>query len=187
MPTVFIVVAVIAVILVLWAISAYNSLVRKKNYITEAWSGIDNQLKRKVNIITNLVDSIKMQTKFESDVIDKIAASRAGMLSQDKEKAMAASDEVTRVMPSVVALAESYPQLGTNQSYLKLMADIKDVEDKVTYARTRYNVCVTDYNNTIAIFPKSIIAGMFRFGPEKVFEIAAEERIDADNLRISEL
>lgn len=180
------VVIVIAVIAV-WAISSYNSLLRKKNYITEAWSGIDNQLKRKVNIITNLVDSIKMQTKFEGDMLDKIAASRSGMLSRDKETAMAANDEASRVLPSMVALAENYPQLGTNQSYLKLMEDIKDVEDKVSYARTRYNVCVTDYNNSIAIFPNSIIAGMFRFTPEKVFEIKEQERVNADNLRISEL
>ncbi len=186
MPTI-IIAGVIAVILVLWAIGAYNALVRKKNYITEAWSGIDNQLKRKVNIITNLIDSIKMQTKFENDVIDKIAASRSGMLSKNKEQAMAASDEATRILPSMVALAENYPQLGTNQSYLKLMEDIKDVEDKVAYARTRYNVCVTDYNNSIAVFPNSVLAGMFRFTPEKVFEIKPEERVNADNLRISEL
>lgn len=182
-----IIAAVVAVIIVLWAIGAYNALIRKKNYITEAWSGIDNQLKRKVNIITNLVDSIKMQTKFENEIIDKIAASRSGMLSTNKEKAMESSDEVTRILPSMVALAESYPQLGTNQSYLKLMADIKDVEDKVAYARTRYNVCVTDFNNSIAMFPGSILAGMFRFTPEKVFDIPPQERVDADNLRISEL
>ncbi len=183
----FIAAAVVAIIIVLWAVGAYNALVRKRNYITEAWSGIDNQLKRKVNIITNLVDSIKMQTKFENDIIDKIAASRSGMLSKDKEKAMEASDAVTRILPSMVALAESYPQLGTNQSYLKLMGDVKDVEDKVAYARTRYNVCVTDYNNTIAVFPNSVLAGMFRFTPEKVFEIQPQERVSADNLRISEL
>ncbi|MFA9380879.1 MAG: LemA family protein [Acetanaerobacterium sp.] len=177
----------VVVIIVLWAIGAYNSLVRKKNYITEAWSGIDNQLKRKVNIITNLVDSIKMQTKFESDIIDKIAASRAGMLSKDRGQAIAANDAATRMLPSIMALSENYPQLGTNVSYLKLMEDIKDVEDKVTYARTRYNVCVTDFNNTIAVFPGSIIAGMFHFTREKVFEIPAQDRSNADNLRISEL
>ncbi len=182
-----IIAGVIVVILVLWAIGAHNSLVRKKNYITEAWSGIDNQLKRKVNIITNLVDSIKMQTKFESDILDKIAASRAGMLSKDRGQAMEASDAATRILPSIMALTENYPQLGTNQSYLRLMEDVKDVEDKVAYARTRYNMTVTDYNNTIAVFPSSIIAGMFRFEREKVFEIAEQERINADNLRISEL
>ncbi|SDN73188.1 LemA family protein [Acetanaerobacterium elongatum] len=186
--TIFLIIGlVIVAILVIWAISAYNSMVRKKNYIREAWSGIDNQLKRKANIIPNLVDTIRMQTKFESDIIDKIAASRAGMLSKDRAEAISASDTVTRMLPSIMALSENYPQLGTNQSYLKLMEDVKDVEDKVAYARTRYNMCVIDFNNTITVFPGSIIAGMFRFAPEKVFEIEEKERNYADNLRISEL
>lgn len=186
--TIFLIIGIaIVVILIFWAVSAYNSMVRKKNYIREAWSGIDNQLKRKANIIPNLVDTIRMQTKFESDIIDKIAASRAGMLSKDRAEAISASDTVTRMLPSIMALSENYPQLGTNQSYLKLMEDVKDVEDKVAYARNRYNMCVIDFNNAITVFPGSIIAGMFRFTPEKVFEIEEKERNYADNLRISEL
>lgn len=178
---------VLIAVIILWAIAGYNSMVRKKNYIKEAWSGIDNQLKRKANIIPNLVDTIRMQTKFESDIIDKIAASRAGMLSKDHGEAMGASDAVTRMLPSIMALSENYPQLGTNQSYLKLMEDVKDVEDKVAYARTRYNMCVNDYNTFIAMFPGSVLAGLFHFTPEKVFEIEEKERNYADNLRISQL
>ena len=178
---------IVIVLLIIWFIFMYNGLVRKKNYIKEAWSSIDVQLKRKTNVLTNLVDTIKMQTKYESETLEKIVGMRAQMLSGKKDEAMAANDKVSKMIPSIMAISESYPELKSNQSYLHLMEDIKNVEDKIAYARTRYNMTVTEYNTAIQSFPTSIFAKMLGYTDEKTYEISDVEREYSDNLRISEL
>ncbi len=178
---------IIIVLLVIWFIFMYNGLVKKKNYIKEAWASIDVQLKRKTNVLKNLVDTIKMQTKYESETLEKIIGMRSQMLSGDKSEAMEANDMISKMIPSIVAVSESYPELKSNQSFLHLMDDIKNVEDKIAYARTRYNTTVVDYNATVQTFPTLIIAGMFGFKTEKTYEISQEERESADDIRISEI
>ncbi len=178
---------IIVVILIVAVISLYNGLVRKRNYIKEAWSSIDVQLKLKSNVLTNLVDTIKMQTKYESETLEKIVSLRAQLLSSNKGEAMKANDTVSKMVPSLFAMSESYPELKSNQSFLKLMEDIKNVEDKIAYARTRYNKTVTEYNTSIQSFPTSILASMFGFRAEETYEISDVEREYSDNLRISQL
>lgn len=178
---------IIIVLLVIWLIGTYNSLIRKKNYIKEAWASIDVQLKRKTNILTNLVDTIKMQTKYESETLEKIIGMRSKLLSSNKDEAMEANDYVTKMIPSIMAVSESYPELKSNQSFLRLMDDIKNVEDKIAYARTRYNTVVVEYNTAVQSFPASIVASMFGHKAESTYEISNTEREQSDNLRISEL
>lgn len=178
---------IIIVVLVVAIILLYNGLIKKKNYIQEAWSSIDVQLKRKTNIITNLVDTIKMQTKYESETLEKIIGMRVKMSSANKGEAMKANDEISKMIPSLYAVSESYPELKSNQSFLHLMEDVKNVEDKIAYARTRYNMTVTNYNNAIMTFPSSIIANMLGFKKEQTYEISDVEREYSDNLRVSQL
>lgn len=178
---------VVAVIIVLWWISTMNRFRRLKVTISEAWSGIDVQLKRKANIIPNLVDTLKMQMDFESKVLTELTAARSGLTSGNRAEAIAASDKISSMLPSIRATAESYPALGTNQSFLKLMEDIRDCEDKITYARNRYNMTVARYNTDIVMIPASIVAGVMHLTAEEMFEISAQARDDADNMRISKL
>lgn len=178
---------IIVVLLVLWWISVSNRFRRLKISIQEAWSGIDVQLKRKANIIPNLVDSLKMQMNFESEVLTKLTAARSGLTSGNRAEAMAASDQVSSLLPSIHAVAESYPTLGTNQSFLTMMADIKDCEDKIAYARNRYNMTVARYNTDIVMFPASIVANAMHLQQEEMFEISDAARNDADSMRISQL
>ena len=178
---------VVIAVIVLWWISAFNSLNRLKVAITEAWSGIDVQLKRKANIIPNLVDTLKMQMNFESKLLTDLTAARSGLTSGDRAEAMAASDKISAMLPQIRATAENYPQLGTNASFLKLMEDIRDCEDKIAYARNRYNMTVARFNMEIVQFPTNIPAGVHHFTKEQLFEITAEARQDADDMRISKL
>lgn len=177
----------IIILIVIWFIFIYNGLVRKKNYIREAWASIDVQLKRKINILTNLVDTIKMQTKYESETLEKIIGMRAKMLSDSKNEAMEANDKISKMIPSIMAISESYPELKSNQSFLHLMDDVKNVEDKIAYARTRYNTVVVDYNTAVQSFPASIVGKLFGYITENTYEISDTERVQSDNLRISEL
>lgn len=178
---------VLAVIIILWWISTVNTFRRMKISIQEAWSGIDVQLKRKSNIIPNLVDTLKMQMDFESKVLTDLTAARSGLISGNRAEAMAASDKISAMLPSIRATAESYPELGTNQSFLKLMEDIRDCEDKITYARNRYNMTVARYNMDIVMIPGSIVASAMHLSAEEMFEISQQSREDADNMRISKL
>ena len=178
---------VVLVIIVLWWISTMNSFRRLKVAIQEAWSGIDVQLKRKANIIPNLVDTLRMQMDFESKVLTDLTSARSGLMSGNRAEAMAASDKINSMLPSIRATAESYPSLGTNQSFLRLMEDIRDCEDKITYARNRYNMTVGKYNADIIMFPGSIVSGMMHLTAEPMFEISAQAREEADNMRISKL
>lgn len=180
-------IAALAIIIILWWISTVNSFRRLKVAIQESWSGIDVQLKRKANIIPNLVDTLKMQMNFESKVLTDLTAARSGLTSSDRAEAMAASDKITSMLPTIRATAESYPELGTNQSFLKLMEDIRDCEDKITYARNRYNMTVARYNMDIVMIPASIVASAMHLTAEEMFEISKQAREDADNMRISKL
>jgi len=177
----------VVVIVILWYVATYNNLRRMKVFIQEAWSGIDVQLKRKANIIPNLVDTLKMQMKFEEGVLTKLTEARAGLTSSNRAEAMKANDEVTRLLPSINAVAEAYPELGTNKSFLQMMGDIRDCEDKVAFARNRYNIAVSRFNMEIATIPSNMVAGMMGLQAEQMFEIEDAARKDADNLRISNL
>ena len=177
----------VVILIALWWIGAFNSLNRLKVAITEAWSGIDVQLKRKANIIPNLVDTLKMQMNFESSLLTELTAARSGLVGSDRAEAMAASDKITAMLPQIRATAENYPQLGTNASFLKLMEDIRDCEDKIAYARNRYNMTVARFNMEIVQFPTNIPASVHHFTQEQLFEITAAARQDADEMRISKL
>ena len=178
---------VIAVLIVLWWFGTMNRFRRLKIAIQEAWAGIDVQLKRKANIIPNLVDTLKMQMNFEEKVLTELTEARAGLTGGDRAAAMAASDKIASIIPSISAVAENYPELGTNKSFLQLMSDIRDCEDKIAYARNRYNMTTARYNMDIVMIPASIVASFMHLQPEEMFEISQEARKDADNMRISQL
>ena len=152
----WIIAGVVVAIIVLWYIGTMNKFRRLKIAIEESWAGIDVQLKRKANIIPNLVDALKMQMNFEEKVLTELTAARTGLTSSDRGEAMAASDKISALIPTIRATAENYPQLGTNNSFLQLMSDIRDCEDKITYARNRYNMTTARYNMEIVMIPFAI-------------------------------
>ena len=182
-----IIAGVVVAVIVLWYIGTMNKFRRLKIAIEESWAGIDVQLKRKANIIPNLVDALKMQMNFEEKVLTELTAARTGLVSNDRSEAMAASDKISAMLPSIRATAENYPQLGTNQSFLQLMSDIRDCEDKITYARNRYNMTTARYNMEIVMIPASIVASQMGLQKENLYEISQNQRDDADNMRISQL
>lgn len=186
MTALFIILGIVA-ILVIAAIVMYNGLVSKKMNVTEAWSGIDVQLKRKGNVIPNLVDTIKMQTNYEGDLLEKLTKARTGITQGTNGERLASNDAMGGLMKSVYAVAENYPQLGANDSFRKMMEQVADCEDKITYARNRYNISVSVYNTAVKTFPGNIFAGLFGFKAEEFFEISQENREDIDNMRIKDI
>lgn len=183
----WIIAGVVVLLIVFWYFGTMNKFRRLKIAIEESWAGIDVQLKRKANIIPNLVDTLKMQMNFEEKVLSELTAARTGLVSSNRAEAMEASDKIASLIPSIRATAENYPQLGTNQSFLQLMSDIRDCEDKIAYARNRYNMTTARYNMEIVMIPASIVASQMGLQKEELYEISQTLRDDTDNMRISKL
>lgn len=155
-----------------WVVFAYNRLVRHANLVREAWSGIDVQLKRRHNLIPNLVEVVKGYTRFERDVLGEIAALRSRAIEdrpikdrQDNENALSDS------LKTIIALAEDYPQLVANHSYLDLQNQLCEIEDRLQMARRYYNGTVRDYNIRVESFPSNLVAGACGFKVADFFEI----------------
>lgn len=183
---------VLAIILLLalavgWAIFTFNGLTKLQFQITEAWAAIDVCLKRKANILQNMVDTIHMQTQYEGGVLVKVAMARSGMLKGDRSGRMRANSRLGRLLPSLYAVMEQYPQLGANASFEKLLHEIADCEDKILYLRRRYNLLVAAYRFRRTAFPSRIVAARMQLEEFEMADLPAGERAQADDLRIGKV
>ena len=167
---VLIIVLVIAVLLGLFAVTAYNSLVRLNQQAGEAWSDITVQLKRRYDLIPNLVNTVKGYAAHESGVFEKVTAARANAISAQGVAATAAAEnQFSQTMKSLFAVAEAYPDLKASQNFQDLQAEITDTEDKIQASRRFYNGVVRDFNTKRKVFPTNIFAGMLGFKADKEF------------------
>ena len=177
MPTWLIIVLAIVVVIVLWVISSYNTLVRLRNRVRDQWAQIDVQLKRRFDLIPNLVETVKGYTKHESETLENVVKARNTYLSATTPEAqMEANGELTQAISKLFALTEAYPDLKANANFVKMQDDLKETEDKISYARQFYNDTVLKYNNKVEVIPTNIIAGMFGFKKEAFFQAAEAER-----------
>lgn len=167
----------IAVILILFVIGTYNSLISLRNKKDDQWSQIEVQLKRRADLIPNLVETVKGYAKHEKSTLEDVVNARNTYLSASTpEDQLKADGQLTAAVNKLFALAESYPDLKANENFLSLQKELTTCEEKITYARQFYNDSVLSYNNKIELFPSSIIASMFHFEKEKFFEASADER-----------
>jgi LemA protein len=156
--------------IILWV--TYNSLVRLKLRVDEAWSDITVQLKRRLDLIPNLVNSVKGYAAHESSVFEKVTEARANALNaQGVKETAAAENQFEDALKSLFAVAESYPQLRANENFLQLQQELVDTEDKIQAARRFYNGGVRDLNTKIQIFPNNMFAGMLGFKQREFFEV----------------
>lgn len=177
MPVWLIVILVIVVLLVLWIIATYNSLISFRNRVRDAWSQIDVQLKRRFDLIPNLVETVKGYTKHESETLENVIKARNTYMSATlPEDQMKADGELTRAVSKLFALAESYPDLKANTNFNELQKELNETENKIAMSRQFYNDIVMQYNNKVEMVPSNIIAGMFHFKKEAFFEAEKAER-----------
>ncbi len=172
-----IIVLVVLALIIFWLIGAYNALVSLRNKVRDQWSQIDVLLKRRSDLIPNLVETVKGYAGHESSTLEAVIAARNKVVAApSKEEEMKASGELSGALTRLFALAESYPDLKANTNFMDLQNNLKDTEDKISYARQFYNDAVMKYQNKIEMFPTNIVAGMFNFKPEKFFEASEEEK-----------
>ncbi|HEX2232506.1 MAG TPA: LemA family protein [Thermoleophilaceae bacterium] len=164
----------------LWAIAAYNSLVRSRNKVDEAWSGIDVQLKRRHDLVPNLVETVKGYAAHERQTLQSVTeARREAEAARGPEQAERAEAKLTSALGAVNALAEAYPELRAAENFQRLQAELAEIEDEIQASRRIYNANVQDYNTRVQVFPTMVIAGMMSFTTRRFFEIevAAERAV----------
>lgn len=177
MTIALIVIGIILVLLVIYFVSTYNSLVGLRNKVQDQWSQIDVVLKNRNDLIPNLVETVKGYAKHEKETLDAVIDARSKATSANtKEEEIKAAGEVTEALGRLFALAENYPDLKANQNFLDLQNKLNEVEEKIRFARQFYNDSVLTYKNKLEMFPSNIVANMFGFKPEAFFEATEEER-----------
>ena len=166
----------IVVLLVLWAIGAYNGLVNRRNAAKNAWSQIDVQLKRRYDLIPNLVETVKGYASHERETLQAVVEARQQAINVSDSVAEQAKAEnmLSQTLRSLFAVAEAYPDLKANQNFLALQEELASTENKISFARQHYNDSAMTYNNKIEMFPSNIVANIFNFQAAEFFEIEDE-------------
>lgn len=170
-----IIVLLVVIVVGLWLVSAFNSLVRSRNRVKESWSDIDVQLKRRYDLIPNLIETVKGYAAHEAGTLDKVIQARAKAMSlpaqAGAQEHAQAENMLSGALKSLFALSEAYPQLRAVESFAKLQDELADTENKVQAARRFFNGNVLVLNTKVEQFPTNIVASMFGFKKEEFFEI----------------
>ncbi len=174
---VWIIIGAVIAAIVLFFVSTYNGLVKLRNMVKDQWAQIDVLLKRRADLIPNLVETVKGYAKHESETLEAVINARnKAVNAKGAEEEMKANGELTGALSRLFALAESYPDLKANANFMDLQNNLKETEDKISYARQFYNDAVLKYKNKLEVFPSNIVGGMFGFKPEPFFEATEQEK-----------
>jgi LemA protein len=173
------VVVLVLVLLALFVGVTYNSLIRRRNEVDNAWSQIDVQLKRRLDLIPNLVETVKGYAAHEKTALEAVIAARnSGMAASSDPHAQASADNaMTGALRQLFALSEGYPDLKANQGFVSLQEELANTESRIAYARQFYGDAVSTYNTAIQKFPNVVFAGMLGFSEREFFEAEDAARV----------
>lgn len=176
MSIALIAIIVIIVLILLWLISCYNNLVRARAKVDNAFSQIDVQLQRRFDLIPNLVECVKGYMDHESDVLTKVTELRTSWASASTvEQKVEIDNQLSGALKTIMAVSENYPDLKASQNFSELQESLKEVENKISFARQFYNDTVTRYNTQLVIFPVNIVATIFNFKSAQLFAVDSAE------------
>jgi LemA protein len=169
-----IIILIIVAIAVFWFGSTYvshrNEMVRKKETINAAWSQVDVVLQRRADLIPNLVETVKGYAAQEQKVFGDIAAARAALIgARTPEDKIAANSQLDGALGRLLVVVENYPQLKSDQNFLRLQDELAGTENRIAIERRRYNEAVQDYNTYISLFPNNIVASLSGFTRDNAY------------------
>lgn len=169
--TVGIIVAIVAVVLVVWFIAMYNGLVKLRNNRENAFANIDVQLKQRFDLVPQLVNTVKGYATHEKETLEKVTAARAAAMNANTvDEKVAADKALSGALAGLRVSLEAYPELKANQNFLQLQTELSDIENKLSAARRFFNSTTRELNNACEVFPSNIIAGMFGFKRAPMYE-----------------
>lgn len=167
----------ILVAMLLFVIGLYNTLVKIRAQVRNAWSQIDVQLKRRYDLIPNLVEVVKDYMSYEKETLTAVVEARSAAMKATNIKDRAQKEGfLTEALKSLFALSENYPDLKANQNVMSLQEELTSTENKISFARQFYNDSVMAMNIKCQVFPSNIIANAFNFSKEEFFEIEEEAK-----------
>lgn len=170
-----IVLLVLAVVVGLWVMSAYNRLIALKNQVINAWKQIDVQLKRRHDLIPNLINSVKGAMDFEKSTLEAVIKARnAATSASGVQQVAAAEGQLTQALGKLFALTEAYPDLKATGNIAQLQEELTSTENKIGFARQLYNDTATTYNTAQQQFPTNLVAGLAKATPADLWEITDE-------------
>ena len=181
----WLIIAVVAVvvIIVIWYITAYNSFIKMKNSIEEAWATIDVYLKKRFDLIPNLVETVKGYAAHERGTLDEVTAARNSVASSaTTEERLANENILSGTLRSLFAVAEAYPDLKANTKFLDLQNQLNLVETDRANARKYYNANVRMFNTKLETFPTRFIARKFNFTKQPMYEV--ENAAERENVKV---
>jgi LemA protein len=161
-----------------YVVATYNTLVALRNYIRDAWSNVDTELKRRYDLIPNLVATVKGYAAHEREVLEQVTQLRAQcMASQGRPEEQALDEnQLVAALQRLLAVVENYPQLKADQHFLQLQRELVNTEDRIQASRRFYNGNVRDYRNKCQTFPSSFVAAVFGFEPQDYFQVPPSVR-----------
>ncbi len=170
------VVLVVVIAILAWAISTYNTFVKMRNNVEEAFSTMDVYMKKRYDLIPNLVETVKGYAKHEGETLEKVIKARnAAMTATDPQVKAEKEGELQSTLKTLFSLTESYPNLKADTQFKDLMDQLQTIEDEIASSRKYYNGCVKQYNTKREVFPSSIIANMKKFEKKPLFEVESKE------------
>jgi LemA protein len=172
MSTSTVIVLAVIVILVVWAIGVYNSLVSMRQRVNQAFADIDVQLKQRHDLVPNLVETVKGYAAHERGTLEEVVKARnAAVTAQGPAQQAAAENMLSGALRQLFALSEAYPDLKANANFQQLQAQLTDLENKIAAARRVFNNAVQEYNSGIQRFPAALLASSFGFAPKDFFDL----------------
>lgn len=175
--TMFYILIAVVVVSIIYIISLYNGLVGLRNNRENAFADIDVQLKQRHDLIPQLVNTVKGYMKHEEGVLTKVTEARTNALkaSSINEK-ITAEKQLSSALSGLQIAVEAYPDLKANQNFMQLQEEISDIENKIAAARRFFNSATKELNNSVQMFPSNLVANIFMFKQEEMFEIDTKER-----------
>ncbi len=173
---------VLVAFLALISLILYNSLIRKKNDVENAFASIDVMLKKRYDLIPALVDAVKGYMSYERDLLSEITELRAKAISENlsSEERVKTENAIRKDLSAILVAVENYPDLKASQNFLKLQGAINETEEQLAASRRAYNAAVTVFNNAVELFPSNIMASMMKYGRRTLFDIPESEKIKPD-------
>lgn len=172
MTSIYILMGIVLIILI-WIIFIYNSLIRLRQHTQDSWAGIETELRRRYDLIPNLVETVKGYAAHERQALEAVTEARTRAINSSGSPSSQAADEniLVKGLSQLFALSEGYPDLKASQNFLELQQELANTENRIQAARRFYNGNVRDLNTRIEIFPSNLIASLFRFNKSEYFEI----------------
>jgi LemA protein len=160
----------------------YNSLIRKKNDVDNAFASVDVMLKRRYDLIPALVEAVKGYMNYERDILVEITTLRTKALSDkiNNDERVVIENQIRQKLSDILAAVENYPDLKANQNFLKLQGAINETEEQLSASRRAFNAAVTIFNNSVEVFPSNILAAVIRFRRRTLFEIPESQKVRPD-------